>query len=199
MFISLDLSISYSWKLPSLSQQAAKLIDEAKQAEPELAEKMFDSYAYSYHHKISQSYLKAAYKDWVTAGSPEGKFKEAVRICEKSTSGIGLKALLNAPFNLELGPLSEYRHKDPGHKFDPNYEADGSMSPRSRAMQKELKSTYPLFNEIGAAIIKAHEIHVNELKLDRTMVSSPVLAQWSLQEDTKKWQRTCAFKLRNAV
>lgn len=177
-------------KSPLLKQETERNLIAAQEKFPKLSLRLFSA-GYSLHHKISQYDLKEAFKNWTAAGSPDCLFKEAIALCEKCTGAIGLQALLNVPFNVELGPSTEIRINDPGDKFDPSFDDDGSMSPRSRAMQIALQSKHkktPMFEKIGLAFIEAYKIHTRELQLSDSEMSTPVLTQWQ-PDESGRWSR----------
>lgn len=181
-------------KSPTLLYESQKTFQEINRQHPELCSQLFKDHEFSLHHKISQSDINTAFNLWIKAGQPDGDFKNAIRICEQCTNAFGLQALLNAPFNLELGPLSKYRISDPGDCFDPSFYSDGEITPRSRAMysvltKKQRKKPIPIFETIGLAFLAAYDAHVNELHLLDSELSTPILSQWEQQADGK-WKRT---------
>lgn len=181
-------------KSPRLISETQRTFHDIKQRRPELCLKLFKDDEYSLHHKISQSTLRIAFNNWMKAKQPDGDFKDAITICEKCTGINGLQALLNAPFNVELGPLSKYRSADPGDRFDASFYSDGEMTPRSKAMQtvvtkKQRKKHLPTYEIIGRAFLAAYDVHINELYLSDSELSLPILTQWKQQPDGK-WMKS---------
>lgn len=181
-------------KSPSLHYESERTFQDISRKYPELCLQLFKDDEYSLHHKISQSAINNAFKLWIKAGQPDGEFKDAIQICERSTHVHGLQALLNAPFNLELGPLSRYRIADPGDSFDPSFYSDGEVTPRSKAMhfiltKKQRKKPMPIYETIGRAFLAAYDAHANEMHLPDSALSTPILTQWE-QQTGGKWKRT---------
>ena len=143
----------------------------------------FPEERYTIHHKISRSNLHKLFSMMQSAGSmsaPLSSFLQTLASELGTTSQ--LKALLNMPANLEVGPQD--RIEDPGSGFDPN-----PSTPRSgflgivNSMISDEKFEW---SEIARLLIAAHSEHGkrNPTKL----LSSPILDQWG-QDPSGKFIR----------
>lgn len=91
-----------------------------------------------------------------------------------------LKALLNMPGNLEVGPQD--RAGDPGSGFDPNL-ADGEMTPRSKTLSDidtMIGGDRIDFGEVAKKLQVLHAQQQEALKgTGETVLTPPLAGQWS--------------------
>jgi len=178
---------------------------------------------FSVHHKISQKHLTDAYNTahFIRSTPPYTLprfWTEALSRIENLTEATGLKALLNAPFNLEIGPRAElvYSAQDSAD-FDPSFETVGGdwnsiyeedvtfvMTPRSRALSStptmissiEYSKKYNFLERMGGAFLGAIAHHGNAQSrsgLDFAELPTPNLKQWFWSSSHHRWTRLKAY------
>jgi hypothetical protein len=141
---------------------------------------------YTVHHKISRHKLRDLKTRMDDAGSAAQPLQAALgRIGTDVGAGSPLKALLNMPANLEVGPATDRRVGDPGSGFDPNLK-DGAMTPRSKVLGEvdRMLSKQDLdWNELSKKLEAVHKAHVKESKGET--LSAPKAEQWKKKKGGK--------------
>jgi hypothetical protein len=140
---------------------------------------VFQGGSYTVHHKISRHALRGLKTRMDAAGSAAQPLQAALqKIGDDVGAGSPLKALLNMPANLEVGPATDRRIGDPGSGFDPNLK-DGTLTPRSEALGEVdgmLGKQDLDWDKLAKKLEAVHQAHLKESKGET--LTAPKTQQW---------------------
>jgi hypothetical protein len=145
------------------------------------------------HHKISRSAFGRMMKALSAARSEEAGVPEMwkfVQLAESLTGRHREEALDNWVANIELGVIVNSRAEgdDPGEGFDGSYDAGGTATPRTAALEEAaliidrigIAEKPPDWLALSEHLFQAQQMHEKTTKPGA--LSRPLLSQWTLKD-----------------
>lgn len=177
---------SGAWATSKIRDAANKIAKENKE--------LFQGGQYTIHHKISRNQLHTLYEKMEIARKERpDDVQDLTVFLENLGDRVGtpnpLRALLNMPANLEVGPSTSHRIDDPGTGFDANTVPDKTyrrMTNRSNYLSQVdtmISQTSINFNKVANLLRQADNAHKQQAKGE--LLTMPLEEQWERQSNGK--------------